>query len=311
VASSSNLVGNTLAAQGDTTGALAAYREGLDITRALATKDPDNTQLQNDLSGSLQRVGDMLVIQRDPTGALAAYQEGLGVARALAAKDAHNTEWQRSLELSLNRTADMLAKTGDGDGALAAYREGLAIARTLADADTGTIRNGNATSRSASVASAMLQRRARISPARSRAFRKCSHAPSRSSSRTRRNGNTTCRRVLGCLASCWCLRAIRSGHARPSRNRATLPESWRSSFRTARRRRASSRSFSTSAARFRARETGRAARRPKRSRSGKARAGEQAYAQSEGLARYGALLARQAAVTGYFWLSTSMALRTL
>jgi hypothetical protein len=54
-------VGEVLVAQGDLKGALPAYREGLDIARALAAKDPGNAQWQTDVVVSLvkvARVGD-------------------------------------------------------------------------------------------------------------------------------------------------------------------------------------------------------------------------------------------------------------
>ena len=61
-------------AQGDLTGALAAYEEGLTIARDLAARDPGNAGWARDLSVSLERVGNVRVAQGDLAGALAAYE---------------------------------------------------------------------------------------------------------------------------------------------------------------------------------------------------------------------------------------------
>src|SRR5674536_168307 len=79
-------VGNVLRAQGVLPGALAAYREGLDISRALTTKDASNAEWRRDLSISLESVGNVLRAQGVLPGALAAYRECLDIRRELAAK---------------------------------------------------------------------------------------------------------------------------------------------------------------------------------------------------------------------------------
>jgi hypothetical protein len=54
-------VGDVLRAQGDLSGALAAYRKSLGIMETLAAHDPGNTQWQGALVVSHGRVGDVLV----------------------------------------------------------------------------------------------------------------------------------------------------------------------------------------------------------------------------------------------------------
>ncbi len=68
VAVSLRKVGGELMEQHDLTGALAAYREALDVSRAVAVKDPGNTQSQRAVSVSLTFVGDVLVNQGDRIG---------------------------------------------------------------------------------------------------------------------------------------------------------------------------------------------------------------------------------------------------
>jgi len=64
-----------LVAQGDSAGALAAFRRGLAIAEALAARDRANTQWQRDLPISHDRIGDVLVAQGDGAGALAVSAE--------------------------------------------------------------------------------------------------------------------------------------------------------------------------------------------------------------------------------------------
>ncbi len=82
-----NKVGDLLKGQGDLAGALAAYREGLDIRRALAAKDPDNALWQLDMLASLERIGDVVSAQGDAAAAIGNYREALVIARTYVAKD--------------------------------------------------------------------------------------------------------------------------------------------------------------------------------------------------------------------------------
>jgi tetratricopeptide (TPR) repeat protein len=102
-------VGDALVAQGGLPGALATYRQSLDIVRKLAAKEPDNAVLQHNMFVSLIKVGETLLAQGDRPGALAAYNESLEIARTLAVKDPANTQWQTDVVLSLWR----LASAGD------------------------------------------------------------------------------------------------------------------------------------------------------------------------------------------------------
>jgi len=93
-------IGDVLVAQGDGTGALAAYRKGFEIREGLAARDAGNTEWQRDLSVSHSKIGDVLVAQGDGTGALAAYRKGLGIAESLAARDPANAQWQTDVAFS-------------------------------------------------------------------------------------------------------------------------------------------------------------------------------------------------------------------
>ena len=53
--SASTTIGDVQSAQGDLSGALKRYRDGLDIIEKLAKQDPGNAGWQRDLSVSLQQ----------------------------------------------------------------------------------------------------------------------------------------------------------------------------------------------------------------------------------------------------------------
>jgi tetratricopeptide (TPR) repeat protein len=130
-----NGIGDVLMAQGDGTGALAAYQASLAIDEALTKRDPANTEWQRDLFVSKAKIGDVLMAQGDGPGALAAYQACLAIAEALAKRDPANTEWQRDLSVSHERIGVVLMVQGDGSGALAAYQARHTIAEALARRD--------------------------------------------------------------------------------------------------------------------------------------------------------------------------------
>ena len=130
-----NRQGNILRDQGDLAGALAAYRESLQVSRRLAEADPSNAGWQRDLSVSQDKVGNVLRDQGDLAGALAAYRESLQVRRRLAEADPSNAGWQRDLSVSHSNVGNVLRDQGDLAGALAAFRESLQVIRRLAEAD--------------------------------------------------------------------------------------------------------------------------------------------------------------------------------
>jgi tetratricopeptide (TPR) repeat protein len=114
-----------LRAQGNLPGALAAYREGLDISRALTTKDASNAEWRRDLSISLESVGNVLRAQGVLPGALAAYRECLDIRRELAAKSQGNAAWQMDVVFALHN----LALSGDNPRARSS--EALVILKQL------------------------------------------------------------------------------------------------------------------------------------------------------------------------------------
>ncbi len=130
-----NTLGDVLRAQGDLSGALAAYRAGLAIAEPLAARDPSRALWQRDLSVSHDRIGDVLGAQGDLSGALTAYRASLAIRERLAVQDPSHTQWQRDLSVSHERIGDVLGAQGDLSGALTAHRASRAICERLAGQD--------------------------------------------------------------------------------------------------------------------------------------------------------------------------------
>jgi tetratricopeptide (TPR) repeat protein len=130
-------VGTALEARGDFAGALALFRECLEIQRSLAAQDPGNAGFLLDLSWTLGAVGNAHKAQGDFLAALATFSEALTIRRALADQDAGNRARELDLSWSLMAMGDVLEAKGDFVDALASCREALEIRRQLAAADPG------------------------------------------------------------------------------------------------------------------------------------------------------------------------------
>ena len=97
----------------------------VDIERALAARDPGNTEWSRELSLNLNSVGHLLKVQGDRAGALEAYRESLNVRRELANRDPSNPEWQTAVIITLSKLAEI------GDDARERLSEALAILMRL------------------------------------------------------------------------------------------------------------------------------------------------------------------------------------
>ena len=93
-------IGNVLGAQGDLTGAAAAFGRSLAIHETLLARDPGNMEWQRDVSVSHDQIGNVLVAQGDLTGAAAAFGKSLAIRETLLARDPGNMGWQRDVIVS-------------------------------------------------------------------------------------------------------------------------------------------------------------------------------------------------------------------
>ena len=132
---SHEFVGNVLMAQGNTNGALEAYRKSLAIRENLTAQDQTNAELQRNVSVSHTCVGDVLRLQGNTNGALEAFRNSLTIRENLTAQDPNNTYWQEDLSVSHERVGHVLRIKGNANGALEAYRKSLAIRENLTAQD--------------------------------------------------------------------------------------------------------------------------------------------------------------------------------
>jgi hypothetical protein len=120
---------------GVATGAIADYRKGLAITRALVKQSPANTQWQRDVFLSLTKIGDLKAQAGDTTAPTASYGEAVAIARRLAALDPSNPSLRLDLAQGLCKIGDVTLGDADKDARVAYYEEGLEIMRGLVQRD--------------------------------------------------------------------------------------------------------------------------------------------------------------------------------
>ncbi len=128
-------IGDTMRAQGNSAGALAAYEETRAIRVKLASTDENKTEWQYDLAVGVQKIGDLKLASGDIAGALAAFEEDLATARLLASAHKNDTGAQHDLSISLEKVGNVKLSAGDRAGALAAYQESFDIRGRLVASD--------------------------------------------------------------------------------------------------------------------------------------------------------------------------------
>jgi tetratricopeptide (TPR) repeat protein len=100
-----------------------------------AAADPDNSELQRDVSVILEQVGNMVAARGDSRAALEHHTRALHISERLTAADPDNTQYQRDVSISLMRVGAMVAARGDTQGALDYSTRALHIVERLAAAD--------------------------------------------------------------------------------------------------------------------------------------------------------------------------------
>ncbi len=120
---------------GDTQSALEFYQQGLEIDERLATADPNNAQMQRDLSISYYNLGVVQMQLGELQSALELHEQGLGIRERLAVADPTNALAQRDLSISYNQLGDVHLRLGNAQSALEFFQRNLEIASRLAAAD--------------------------------------------------------------------------------------------------------------------------------------------------------------------------------
>ncbi|MGV8838917.1 MAG: nSTAND1 domain-containing NTPase [Bauldia sp.] len=116
----------------DVDGALAAFEEGVAISRRLVGFDDANADYHRSLALALNRAGDARFTAGAFAEALALFEEAVSVTRGLLTRDPENRTWREDLAASLDRSAGARGLAGDAPGAIAEFEEAYAIAAALA-----------------------------------------------------------------------------------------------------------------------------------------------------------------------------------
>ena len=135
LATSEDLIGDTLANRLQVDAALEAYQTSQAIRQKLAADRPGDPTSQRDLALSDNKVGDMLFRQGRLGEALVSFQAAREISDHLARDHPENLEWQRDVLVIHHKIGDVLDRQGDPKGTGDAYRASLAIAEGLAAAD--------------------------------------------------------------------------------------------------------------------------------------------------------------------------------
>jgi len=115
---------------GDTTGALEAIKEAVEISRKPSEVNPQ--RYLPDLASSLNNLSNRLSAVGDTAGALDAIKEAVEIRRKLS--EASPKRHLPDLAMSLNNLSSCLSDVGDTAGALDAIKEAVEIYRKLSEA---------------------------------------------------------------------------------------------------------------------------------------------------------------------------------
>ncbi|MCP3658864.1 MAG: tetratricopeptide repeat protein, partial [Bacteroidetes bacterium] len=115
--------------------ALQLYQQAHQLFKILASKHPQDTGFQRDLSASHARLGDIYLRLGETDKALTASQAMLAIAEHLSALDSQSTDFQRDLSASHARLGDIYLRLGETDKAFTASQATLAIAKHLSALD--------------------------------------------------------------------------------------------------------------------------------------------------------------------------------
>ncbi len=117
--------------KGDPVGALREGSLGRDISAALAAAQPDDDELQRDLSNQYRRMGDGFDSKGDLEDARAAYRPWVEIAMAQLAKTHDDPKWLSSLAFAHREIGDTLAQESRPAEAAIEYRSSVQISSQL------------------------------------------------------------------------------------------------------------------------------------------------------------------------------------
>lgn len=127
---------------GDAEQALCHYQRCLEISKRLATANPDSAQYQRDVAVGLNKIGDIFRqrgLPDDLEQALQHYQQSLEIRERLVTANPDSTKAQRDVAIGLQRLGDLLGRRGlpgDAEQALQHYWRSLQISEGRAAANS-------------------------------------------------------------------------------------------------------------------------------------------------------------------------------
>jgi tetratricopeptide (TPR) repeat protein len=123
--------------RGDTAGALASYRQALEIAGNVVRRNPRDFDAMLDVAKANRSIANILPMQGDPAGGVTHLRQGISVLESALALRPHDTTAQLELSSCNEILGDVLghpglANLGDVKGARAAYEKALAADEALA-----------------------------------------------------------------------------------------------------------------------------------------------------------------------------------
>jgi tetratricopeptide (TPR) repeat protein len=124
-------VGEILLAQGDLSGAYAAYSDSLAMAQKSHGLDPGNADWQHDLTETDNLLGDVLLAEGKIADAQESYESGLQVAKVPVRGDANQPRWVSDLGWSYSKLGDIDMAENNIAGALDNYTQSLGRRKSL------------------------------------------------------------------------------------------------------------------------------------------------------------------------------------
>lgn len=125
-------IGEALVAADRREEAVAAFRNGLAISKDLAAANPDSRLWQHDVAFTCNAIANVLLRSGRLHEALEHHRQSFAIYQQLCAAEPANVSWQRGLSVSHRMIGGVLAAADRPEEALTAYRECLAIDERLA-----------------------------------------------------------------------------------------------------------------------------------------------------------------------------------
>lgn len=125
--------GDRQAVGNDFNGALATFKEALDVARQLAFQRPDAAEPQRLVAKALHKVGDVSGRLGDGQAARQYHEQALVLLRRVNGANPRDAGIARELAVTLERLGAAAAQAGDRPGARSAFEEELRIAGQMAN----------------------------------------------------------------------------------------------------------------------------------------------------------------------------------